>query len=79
MALPTWQAQIRSSLVHRNQVEQSHSEMIEHCRRLNEQLVVWKERNRALLAGANGSAQGTASAGGGKGDGGQSGGGGGAK
>ncbi|GAA5855736.1 hypothetical protein JCM5353_005396 [Sporobolomyces roseus] len=75
MALPTWQAQIRSSLIHRNQVEQSHSEMIEHCRRLNEQLVVWKERNRALLAGANGSAQGTASAGGGKGDGGQSGGG----
>ncbi|GAA5906926.1 Atg16p [Sporobolomyces salmoneus] len=74
MAIPGWQTQIRLSLIERNRLEQSQSEMIEHSRRLNEQLIVWKERNRTLLAGSNGwsSNRGEKGVGGSKGDGNQS-------
>ncbi|GAA5885591.1 hypothetical protein JCM16303_001473 [Sporobolomyces ruberrimus] len=75
MTIPPWQAQIRQSLIERNRIEQSQVEMIEHSRRLNEQLVLWKERNRVLLAGSNGAVRGVGGGGNGKGD--QGGGGGG--
>ncbi|GAA5874661.1 hypothetical protein JCM16303_002942 [Sporobolomyces ruberrimus] len=75
MTIPPWQAQLRQSLIERNRIEQSQVEMIEHSRRLNEQLVLWKERNRVLLAGSNGAVRGVGGGGNGKGD--QGGGGGG--
>jgi uncharacterized membrane protein YgcG len=68
MAIPSWQTQIRLSLIERNRLEQSQSEMIEHTRRLNEQLVVWKERNRTLLAGSTGTIRGERGGGSSKGD-----------
>ena len=43
--------------------------MIEHTRRLNEQLVIWKERNRSLIAGSTGTNRGERGGGGSKGDG----------
>lgn len=71
MAVASWQTQIRLSLVERNRLEQSQAGIIEHTRRLNEQLVVWKERNRALLAGSSAdNKRGDPGAAGSKGDGG---------
>ncbi|GAA5997961.1 hypothetical protein JCM5350_008276 [Sporobolomyces pararoseus] len=69
MAAPHWQTQIRLALIERNRLESSQSEMIEHTRRLNEQLVIWKERNRTLVAGSNGTNRGERGGASSKGDG----------
>ncbi|GAA5965678.1 hypothetical protein JCM3765_000925 [Sporobolomyces pararoseus] len=69
MAAPSWQTQIRLALIERNRLESSQSEMIEHTRRLNEQLVIWKERNRTLIAGSTGTIRGERGGASSKGDG----------
>ncbi|GAA6006217.1 hypothetical protein JCM11491_002074 [Sporobolomyces phaffii] len=78
MTVPGWQADIRAALIARNHLEQSQAPLIEHSRRLNEQLVLWRDRNRALLAGPSGSSRGNAGGGPPKGDGAAAAGGGGA-
>ncbi|GAA5939515.1 Atg16p [Sporobolomyces koalae] len=68
MAHPGWQEQIRLALIRRNEIEQSQSAMIQHSRKLVEQLVVCKERNRVLLRGAGSTGGAKAGAPGQKGD-----------
>lgn len=47
--------QIRLSLLERDEREKAQSDLMEHCRRLVQQMVVLKERNAALLKAASSS------------------------